>query len=110
MKRILLLLICCTIGCSTSTPLEPKPVPEITLPPLYAKGDIVAVRDGNTVGIVTGVNSSDARNPPLKWSYEVMFRSKTLNYSQEDLKLVERFNWDKYKPKAEITLEDNILK
>mgnify|MGYP000893693047 CR=1 FL=1 len=71
--------------------------PNCLLPPKYDLGDSVAVVDGLKVGIIVNHRwaTVDLPLPQETWVYSVMFQNNTIEYTEEKLELVEKFDWSR---------------
>jgi len=95
--RAMLFLLLCLLLTSCDEDSKKK---KVSLPPTYALGDVVKISQSSQVGFITEVNGSFS-----SWSYKVQFKNTEMRYNEENLVLVERFNWDKY-AKAEVDVND----
>lgn len=87
-------------GCEE--PVKPRPL----LPPHFNRGDTVRVQQGETVGIITSVNSvMDDDRVNKHWNYTVMFKDEDMTYSEDMLEVVERFDWTKGRFLKEVQAE-----
>lgn len=67
-------------------------VPDSLQPPLYNLGDVVAVKDN--VKMRQQVDD-DYGDPQWHWVYSVMFQNNTIKYTENNLELVEAFDWSR---------------
>lgn len=108
MKRFFVLALLVIAGCTPTEPQEPPPVP---MPPLFGRGDLVRI-DNSSVGIVIDVKKvrkeSSRYDYDPRWNYSVAFRDTQLNYWEEQLKLVKRFDWNQPLVKPEIEKGEQI--
>lgn len=72
--------------------------PQTRLPPLFNVGDIVKITSSSQVGFITEVHGNDG------WTYCIRFKDISLNYVEKEIKLIEKFDWNKYASKPEIDL------
>lgn len=108
MRRFLVLLgvslLAFVVGCPAQrSTLET----EEESPPLVAKGDQVALKQGNQVGLVLKVfHKKIGSGPDTKylpgWHVTVLFRDKELDYPEDHLRVIERMDWNKPISKGEI--------
>jgi hypothetical protein len=80
-SAIVLIMLCCIAGCD----LPDQPILQ---PPIFARGDVVKLKDSEVLGIVTFVvqNKSD-------WTCSVMFSDTSLEYSEKNLVLFKHAEW-----------------
>lgn len=108
-RTLLLFSVLLTIGCTNVTPTPPPP----KKPPIYNRGDIVRVVNGSVVGIVTAAYEKPRKweSDPYAWQYYVMWEDQNLYHDEDQLELIEKFNWARTVPvtiKAEVTEPANI--
>lgn len=68
-------------------------------PPKFNYGDVVSLGSGDSVqiGVVVSHQRYDFAGG-RHWTYNVMFQNCTIIYSEENLELVEKFDWKPAKP------------
>lgn len=80
--------------------------PKLLLPPAYNRGDLVTIAQEGVNVEAVGIITKCERLKDNTWQYVVMFKDEDIQYHQDLLKLVERFDWSRkgYVPniKAEI--------
>jgi len=84
-------------GCPSETP---KKV-ELNTPPIFGKGDQVAVKESQQIGLVLKVYKPN-NDRKKAWYYTVAFRESEMDYAEPDLRLVERMNWNRPVTKGEV--------
>lgn len=105
------LLIAFVLGCAEIPP-QPEPIPDPPArrtPPKFYYGDVVKVTGDTQIGIVISTTCFYPQRADgitsYEWEYTIMWREKQIQYKEDELAIVERFDWNKYKPsepKAEI--------
>jgi hypothetical protein len=101
--RKYLICLALAVGLATLTgcpPERPKAV-ELNTPPIFGKGDQVAVRESQQIGLVLKVYKPNG-DKKKAWYYTVAFRENEMDYPEPDLRLVERMNWNRPITKGEV--------
>ena len=102
-KWILIVTLLMASGCAdTSDPSgtvaksheEDHGINDSILPPKFNLGDIVAVEEDITVGIIVRSYRQWVDDAQV-WVYNVMFHNKTIKYVESKIVLVEKFDWNR---------------
>jgi hypothetical protein len=94
LKGIATFALFALLGCTD----DPK---EIINPPLYGRGDVVSVIADKpsslpVVGIILeSIQYEDNVTYQLQWRYSIMFREHNMSYDELNVKLIERFDWNR---------------
>ena len=105
MRRIFIylmipLLTALLVGC----PEPNRQEEETPTPPMFGKGDMVALKQGSQVGLVLKVHHKKDKNGRVgrEWFVTVLFREEEMEYPEAQLRMVERMDWNRTIIKGEV--------
>ena len=103
-KIFVVLFVVLIAGCGAPDPsgqeVEQHPTShtivdeDLLKPPQFNHGDVVAIKDGLQVGIVVKYQRWELNDMKFTWVYHVMFQNSTIKYSEDNLELVDKFDWN----------------
>ena len=67
--------------------------PDSLVPPEFSLGDVVGIEESLKVGIVIDCARKRVEYKD-RWVYSVLFQNNTIKYSEDQLFLVEAFDWN----------------